>query len=482
MKIFLNLLYLSGAEIASKVLTLAAIAYIGRIAGPVGYGYVEFATAVLLCAGLIVDQGFNPYGAREIAKSPEITSELISEIVVARSLLAVLAYIALLVFVLVANRPPIVNQLILILGLSLFLGPFMLQWVFQGHSRMQTVAFIQFIRQAFYAIVIFAFIRTALQIRAAALAEIVGVGAAAVASVWAYRRQFGTGIRISLKISRRLFQEGIPIGLSQIFWMIRMYGATVIIGLIATAQDVGYFGSAMRILIAMHAFVVIYYFNLLPSMAQAWQKGSHILDEIIGKSLSLIAWAGTLIGLVWVVASPIVMKGIYGDAFAPAGTTLRWLAGVFVAALISGHYRYGLIAAGYQMVEMKVSAIGAAFAIVLIPVGYYMGGPSGAAVGLLVVEVIVWWVAWWLAHKWLNLEAQLRKLVWPIFAALLATGIIWLVPMRLTGILILLVVIVVGGLALICDPVVRSSVLSIASAPIPWIRGQLEKRAPNEIQ
>jgi O-antigen/teichoic acid export membrane protein len=475
-------MYLSGAEVASKILTLAAIAYLGRIFGPTGYGYVEYAGAVLLCAGLIVDQGFNPYGAREIAKSPESTSELISEIVVARILMAVMAYVVLIIFVKIANPPAVVSQLILILGLSLFIWPIMLQWVFQGYSHMHTVAIIQLIRQFFYALVIFAFIRTVAQIRVAGVAEIVGVGAAAVAGVWAYRRQFGKGIRISPILSRRLFREGVPIGLSQMFWMIRMYGATVIIGLIASAQDVGFFGSAMRILIAMHAFVVIYFFNLLPSMAQAWQKGSIFLSEIIDRSLSLIAWVAAASGMIWVLASPIVIQGIYGPAFAPAGQTLQWLAGVFVAALLSGHYRYGLIAAGYQMVEMKVSAIGAAIAIVLIPLGYFTGGPAGAAMGLFIAEVIVWWAAWWLARKWLGLSGQMRKLIWPMFAIALATSVIWFVPGRLTGVRILLVFVVIGGLALVCDSVVRRELLHFASAPIPWIRGQLEKRAQNEIQ
>jgi PST family polysaccharide transporter len=482
LKVFVNLLYLSGAEIASKILTLAAFAYLGRYAGPVGYGYVEFAIAVLLCAGLIVDQGFNLYGAREIAKSPENTPELISEIVVARALLAVVAYISLIIFVLVANRPPIVTQLILIIGVSLFLSPLMLQWVFQGHSQMQTVAVIQIVRQTFYAIVIFAFLRTAFQIRAAALAEIAGVGAAAIASLWAYRRQFGISIRIRPILSRKLFKEGVPIGLSQIFWMIRMYGATVIVGLIATAQDVGFFGSSMRILIAMHAFVVIYYFNLLPSMTQAWQKGNNFLSEIIDRSFSLTAWAAAAGGMIWVLASPLVIQAIYGTAFAPAGLTLQWLAGVFVGALISGHYRYGLIAAGFQVVEMKVSAISAVIAIVLIPLGYFMRGPAGAAIGLFIAEIIVLLTAWWLARKWMNLHGQIRKLIWPIIATVLATGLVWLVPGRLVGVRILLAFIVIGGMALACDSVVRNDIIQFASAPIPWIRLKLEKRAQNEIQ
>src|SRR5512142_1024159 len=121
-----NFFYLSGAEVASKIVTFAAIAYLARVAGPVGYGYVEFAGAVLLCAGLIVDQGFGPYGAREIAKAPQQTAELVSEIVLVRFLLALIAYAVVALFALLLDHPAVVTQLLLIYGLSLLITPLLL--------------------------------------------------------------------------------------------------------------------------------------------------------------------------------------------------------------------------------------------------------------------------------------------------------------------------------------------------------------------
>ena len=144
-------LQLSGAEVASKLVTFAAIAYLARVLGPVGYGYVEFAAAVLRCAGLIVEQGFSPYGAREIAKAPARTNGLVSEIVFARVLLAIPTYAAVVAFALLLNRSEPVTQLLLVYGLSLLAAPFLLQWVFQGHESMQTVAGIQLARQMVFA-------------------------------------------------------------------------------------------------------------------------------------------------------------------------------------------------------------------------------------------------------------------------------------------------------------------------------------------
>jgi O-antigen/teichoic acid export membrane protein len=68
--LFKNFLSLSGAEVVTKIATFAAFAYLARLLGPAGFGYVEWAGTVLMCSSLIVDQGFSSYGAREIAKSP----------------------------------------------------------------------------------------------------------------------------------------------------------------------------------------------------------------------------------------------------------------------------------------------------------------------------------------------------------------------------------------------------------------------------
>lgn len=269
MKLFINYIYLSGAELISKAITFAAIAYLARVAGPDGYGYLEFAGAVLLCAGLIVDQGFDPYGAREIAKAPERTASLVSEIFLARIFLAFMAYLALVIFAFLIHKPPFVTQLLLIYGFSLIASPFLLRWVFQGHSIMGTAASIQVVRQILYAGVVFIFIRSASKIMLAGFAELAGVMGAVLFGAFMYRRQLGQKLQIKFNLTKRLFQDGIPIGLSQMFWMIRIFGATVIVGLIALPQDVGFFGAAMRGFIALHAFIWLYFFNLLPSMSQS---------------------------------------------------------------------------------------------------------------------------------------------------------------------------------------------------------------------
>lgn len=279
-----------------------------------------------------------------------------------------------------------------------------------------------------------------------------------------YRRKMGESIRARFVLSRQLFREGVPIGLSQMFWMIRMYGATVIVGLIASEQDVGFFGAAMRILIALHAFIFLYYFNLLPSLSQAWQRKDGTFGVLIARSLHTVGWLSMAAGLAWVLVALPVMTLVYGAAFAPAGVALQWLAGVAVAAALSGHYRFGLIASGQQNVEMLVSALGAVVVLILVPLGYGQSGVSGAAAGLVAAEVLVWLAAWTAARKRIGLDAHAVLLVRPVLALAAVLGILQVLPHVSLLFQTMMAVAVMAGLALLVDGDVRSQVRGLAMA------------------
>ena len=394
-----NFASLTGAEAFSKLITFAAFAYLARICGPAGFGYIEWAGTVLMCASLIVDQGFSAYGAREIAKSPSETPRLVAEVVTARFLLAGIGYIAIVVFAFWFVREHSITRLLLVYGLSLWALPLLLQWVFQGHDRMHLVGITQVIRQSVFVLTVFVFVRGTDDLLWVGMAEVAGVTSAAIFSVWAYRRYFSKHTSVRPAFSTRLFREGTPIGLSQMFWVIKMFGATFIVGLVATAEDTGYFAGAMRIYIALHTFVWLYYFNMLPSLSRAWEHGNEQLAEMIRHSIWIVAVVSLVGGVIWIAAAPFVMTKVYGLGFRPGGGALQWLAGACIAAAFSGHYRYGLIAAGYQQKEMFATAIGSIIAVALIPVAYFKAGINGAAAALFVAEIVVLVCAWVIAQR-----------------------------------------------------------------------------------
>lgn len=409
MKLFKNFLCLSGAEVFGKLLTFAAFAYLARVLGAETFGYIEFAGAALMCASLFVDQGFSALGAREIAKSPARTPRLTGEIVAARFLLACFSYLVIVLLALTIDLAPVVSRLLLIYGLSLWALPLLLQWVFQGYDRMGLVAVAQIIRQAVFAVVVFIFVAGPAEILMVAWAEVAAVTTAAVFCLVMYRLHFSSLARTKFGISASVFREGVPIGLSHMFWVIRMCGGTLILGLIASAREVAFFAGAQRVLLALHTFVWLYFFNLLPSMSRAWQTGSNEFTHLIRTSLKTVAWLGIAVTVVWVAVGQQAMKFIYGSDFKEAGKVLSLFGFVWLGALIDGHYRFALIAAGRQNTEMFTSALGVATAVILIPLSYLRFGLIGAAAALVIAEAVVWISSRWLTRDLISVGNQHKE-------------------------------------------------------------------------
>src|SRR5215510_5785755 len=127
-----NLGLLATGELLSKVFTLVAFAHLARVLGPVSFGNVEFALAVIFIFSLLIDLGLGIYGAREIAKDRVFIPSITQRVVSTRCWLTLITLGGLVLFVSVMRLPWEVRWLLLLFGLTLIPMPLLLQWVFQG--------------------------------------------------------------------------------------------------------------------------------------------------------------------------------------------------------------------------------------------------------------------------------------------------------------------------------------------------------------
>jgi peptidoglycan biosynthesis protein MviN/MurJ (putative lipid II flippase) len=78
---------------------------------------------------------------------------------------------------------------------------------------------------------------------------------------------------------------------------------------------------------------------------------------------------------------------------------------------------------------MLASAIGAAAAIICIPLGYSKAGPEGAAMGLVVVELIVLLITWWCSYRLLGTGGHAKLLMRVLLASAFASALVWVLPL-----------------------------------------------------
>jgi PST family polysaccharide transporter len=387
----INFLYLSGGECVAKLLTFVSFTFMSRLLGPTNYGFLEFTIAVMVFFSLPVDLGLGAYGAREIARDGSRARRLLHEIVGLKVVLALCSLAVLGLFVFLLRKPFEVKLLLSAYGVSLLAGPFLLQWFFQAHDQMQWVGAASIVRQAGFAALVFLVCRRGVPLAYLGLIECGSVMAVSAYCIYVVRWKMGFGwpwpdFRIGPLIGH--MGESLPIGLAELAWAFMWYFCTVLLGLILSGQPLGWFGASHRALMALHTFVWLYFFNLLPSIARCVGQPHEQLLKLMDRSVRFTAWTGLFLAAVLTVTAHDLLRVIYGYAYAPAGDTFSVLVWMLPVAMLSGHHRYVLIAYGRQKQLLYCTA---ASALVAVALGFALVPAfrgMGAAWALLAANVV----------------------------------------------------------------------------------------------
>jgi O-antigen/teichoic acid export membrane protein len=181
--------------------------------------------------------------------------------------------------------------------------------------------------------------------------------------------------------------------------------------------------------VSLSAFVILYHFNLFPSVARTIAAPRSAFTELMAHSFRVAAWAsvwGAM--LVSLLAEPLC-RVAFGEDLASAGPILSIAIWLVPISLLSGHARWALIAYGHQSRELAAEV---AAAVTLITVGSILTahlGAMGAALGVLVAAAVVWAVAHRYASQRVGKLPSFRPAVLPLSMAALAIGVArWALP------------------------------------------------------
>ncbi|MCI0411268.1 flippase [bacterium] len=423
-----NYSLLVAGEALSKFFSFVAFMYLARILGPKAYGYMEFTLAVMVFFTLFVDMGSGPWGARRIPQNPENIPETITSVLLVRSLLALVGFVLLYLFSRgIAEELP--RKLLLIYGITLFAIPGFLQWVFQGLQNMRWVAWATVVRQFFFSFLIFAIIRQPKDLLAIGWIECISVAAVVLFIILTVRRVMGGfQFRWNSETFKQGFLQSAPIGFSELSWAFIWYSSTVILGLIVGGRSLGWFAAAHRPIMAMHTFVFLYFYNLLPSLAQATQESTDVLRKLLNRSLALSCWTSLCAGTMATIFAEFILTFIFGTQYQKAVTTFQILIWVLVAMMITGHYSYTLVGWNLQKFHMISFLAALAASLLLSPpliLRYQIIGAALAILGALLVKGIL---AWYFVRRYVTVVPLIKHLIKPLAPTILSLLIYWNFP------------------------------------------------------
>jgi len=460
-----NYLALSGAEFVSKALTAVAFAFMARIFGPELYGQLEFSIAILFLFSLFVDSGLGSYGAREIAKNRENFGQLFVTVFSLRFFLATIAVLIMNFFALHPSIEYPTRILVFYYSLTLFGLPFLTQWVFQGHDQMVPVAISSLIRWSIFFGGVLFFIKDGTMIWAVPVIEGIAIlfaGAFLNSLLLRRFRNFIFDWKIHPKQFVLVWKRAIPIGASEIVWAIRVFFATLILGLFIGGIQLGWFTSAHRIVIALHAFVWLYFYNIFPSLARASQSPLNYIQNLIKVSMRITTWIGVYFTIIASIFALIIIQFIYGREFAQSAGIFGLMIWIIPLSLISGHYRFLLIGYGHQVLEFISSVIGAIVNVFIIFLLVPVLGGIGASWSLIISEIVIWITAYYFVRRKIGYISFTTEIWRPILGGIIMFIIISVLPVS-AWIGIFTATIIYGVFFFVSNPKVVSQIRTFTS-------------------
>ncbi|NUN68971.1 MAG: oligosaccharide flippase family protein [Bacteroidetes bacterium] len=318
------------------ILPLIAYPYLLRCIGPERYGLIAVAGAFGLILTTVSDYGTGMTGVRETAirrGDPNGLSVFLGSKMLLRGsiyLLSLLISIPLFLFV-----PFFREEMPLVLLSAAVVVPMHLypQWLFVGLERVREYSFMIFLNKAVSLVLVFVFVQNADDYVLFPLTVLLPSLMTAVTALFYLRT---IGIRLALPRSfdiQRELSEGFPMSVSQLVTTFySQWNSMVLFWLLPQPALVGYFAFAERIITIVRGLLAPFNQLFLPSsagtFAESFRTGyAHVLR------ISRFSFAVNLLGtIVLVLAAPLIVPLIGGEAFIPAVTTLRYYAPVLILA------------------------------------------------------------------------------------------------------------------------------------------------------
>lgn len=386
------------ANVAGLVLGLATATLLLRHLGVEDSGRYVTVLSLVGIAVSVVDNGLNVTASSELSRrEPDTRRPLLANLLGQRLLVAAIALVLLVAFALVAGYPQemvagtaLAGAGVLLVAIAnAVLVPLTVQ------LRNGGLAFVEVLRQ----VVTLAGVAALVAVGATLtpfFAVQVAVGLAVVAAVpFLVGRSGLVWPRFDRAEQRGLLGTALPVAAALALGQVYFRLVIVLMSLISSAEQTGYFGGSLRAMEALIVIPVLVANVALPLLTAAARDDlSRLRYAIEGLSEGAVI-AGVLVALVTFRAAEPVMSLLGGSEFGPAGDVLRIqvLALLFIA--LYQIWTMGLIALGRQRQLILTNALGllgvAVFAAALVPPFGAKGGAVASVLGDAVLACLIYW-------------------------------------------------------------------------------------------
>jgi O-antigen/teichoic acid export membrane protein len=312
-------------------------------------------------------------------------------------------------------------------ALTLLAEPF--QAGFQATERMQYLAYSDIINKAMQSLIGIAIV--SIGFGAVGIgASMAGVAASVVVLNTIWIRRF---IRIDLRTTWtqlvELVKRSFAYWAFAVFAMLYLWIDTIMLSLLTRPEVVGWYGAPLRLFQTLMFLPVLLSTAWLPRMVSAWGESREELLRVSRKPVELVLILSAPMAAGTAMVAGLLVPVLYGQEYKNAVPVMILLGLCLPPMYVSIMLSNVLIAAGRQKmwtwIMITATFVNPLFNLVLIPYmeNQHGNGAIGAALSLLLTEIVLITVGFWMVGRDLFDGPALRRCLW----AFGASGIMYLV-------------------------------------------------------
>ena len=411
--------------LSSIIFPLITFPYISRILLPEGTGKVTFATSLISYFNIFAQLGIPTYGIRAVAQvrdDKEQLSRVTQELLIINLITTALSYIALAVTLIAVPRFYDDRMLYIIISFTLILNTLGIEWLYKGLEQYTYITMRSMIFKVIALVAMFLLVHEKSDY---VIYGAISIFAASASNVLNF-------------INAHKYITLHPVGnydfkkhIKPVFVFFAMSCATtiytnldnVMLGIMTTSDDVGYYSAAVKIKTVLVSLVTSLGAVLLPRASYYIEKNEvENFKNISIKALHFVMFAAIPLMVYFMVYAKESILFLSGDAFIEATVPMQIIMPTLLFIGITNILGIQiLVPLGKENVVLYSEIAGAIvdFIINLLLIPYFKS--AGAAIGTLVAEAVVLIVQYIYIRKEmkeiLNFSYSLKILVAVVIAA-----------------------------------------------------------------
>ncbi|MDD5791445.1 MAG: flippase, partial [Erysipelotrichaceae bacterium] len=442
-------------RLLNVIFPLITVTYVSKVILATGVGKVASAQNIVQYFVIIAALGIPNYGTRECAKVKEDKaklSKLFSELFTINSISTLLCTIAYYVAINVLEFGTTERVLYNIVGITIILNFFNVDWFYQGNEQYSYIAIRSFVIKVLSMLTLFVFVRKPADYVIYALIYLLGIAGNNLINFFNLRR-FGIKLVVKdLDIVKHLKPVSIFLCTTIAIELYTMVDTTMLTFL-CSEEIVGYYANSMKIVKIVIMLVAAIGGVLLPRLSYYQSKGMiKECENIVNKIFAIIFFLFIPCAMGLFLTADSLVPILFGNSFMGAITTLKIASFLIYALGFSNLFgTQVLLTFDDEKKLLLATVLGAVTNISLNALLIPSLQQNGAALASIASETIVTLATFFFARKHLNIRLNLKFVLKTIVACVVMMAVVIALNTILgNGGVFLVVAVLLGALAYFC--------------------------------